>query len=174
MIVNDGFGEIEIEACRSTSCVYRMLDNSSPNGPKVCPCVGGGTMSLPPDDLGTYSNAVGYTLQMDLSPDIFVGYRFATYNTLGASLLYREAACDDGLCSPNDSRRRWRLVVDCETLADADPNEPHLPSSYTVNSLSPLNISYVFDHGTGYGPTGPSGSLGGDTYTTSVVLSETT
>jgi len=175
LILTDDNGSFEVAACDDQTCVIRNLSDVSPTGnAKTCTCIGG-SASLPPDDIGNNDTGIAWRLQLGMATDPinYVGYFFAVKSQIGPSLLYRADACDPGSpCSPADSRRQWRLVTDCSNVFEADPNEPHAPSSYTINSVFPLNITFHFASGNGYGPGDASAVFSGDTYTGTVVLSE--
>jgi hypothetical protein len=159
------------DTCTGDACVLREIDYVSDGVLSTCRC-GSSTYYTPPIR-SRQETAVLWTLRLNTSAPLALTYYFGLQNSVGGSLLY-PSNCPAPSCT-SDTRISWRTKTTCATIRTVSRKEDHGPSSYTLNSVMPLHITYNYASGNGYGPfpATPDPTFTGESYTSQAIVSET-
>jgi hypothetical protein len=181
LYITDGEGytmavPIDGSSCFGSACEMRNMDTTSTCGGGLClptySCTDlvGSTGQLPPTDIGVQSTALLWGLQLGDASSMLLRQTHNVMTT--ADGLKYVAGTGPHACSPADTKQLWRWSRTCAQLASYT-SRADTQSSLTVNSVYPLNISFTFAAGTGFGPV-PVGApaIGGEPYTLSATVHE--
>lgn len=167
--LTDAGGTVLYDQTVGSGCYVRtMSDVSGQYSPDSVSCPGGGSMQVPPSDIASGSSSVTYTITL-IGSDYYLDQSIKMQTGINnAGLLYHGNYQADGLCSPQETYRIWRVSQGCP--ASGSGQHGFLSSSFTVNSLHPLLITATFAAGTGFGPS--TTGLIPSPYSTTVTIGE--
>jgi hypothetical protein len=167
---------IDALTCQGSVCVDRSMSDVSPtvSGSLQCPkctCTVGGSSDQPAADVGFNSTAVQY--QATLSDPPTLGQAHYIFQWIAAGGVQYRADCPTTHLCTADTRRTWRFGRACGAGFQLGfPHRSDGPSSVTVNSYMPLNITFNYSHGSGFGPVALASTVDGDVFATTLNLSE--
>jgi hypothetical protein len=154
--------------CFKANCyVYPMSDVGASVTPdrRDCPPPPVGNYVEIPPSIGVRNSPVTYTLDLTQVPPTLTEALREYSGASGAGLAYPAAGC-----GVSDTRIRWRQPLTCADAASA----VRYATSVTLNSLSPLSLTFTFPPGGTYGPVTLASGDGvpGRPFSTTVTIGE--
>ncbi len=154
--------------CGAAVCLSRTMSDVSVTGsPQALSCSPSGVANFPPSDISKRTSAVLYTITINAAPTLVQTER--EFQQAGVYRLQYHGNHDvDGLCTPNETFRGWRIQSSCP-MPSTQLRDFH-PTSVVVNSLYPFSATFKFAAGDGFGPSPTDINPG--PFSTTVVVSE--